>query len=1051
MAAETEIIEFPFTQGQNEGQAIQMLPVGTFSRMQNARFRKQNRIGKRNGYTSKSSLDASGAALGNGSGRLACLGPNFCVVDDRFYQRDTVSDAWATPPILFSNGPATGNRLPNRFPQFMPAPAIEAATQLSDTVLAGPGTGTTQPSMGGMTYGLGRIWTASTFYRQGAGTGWQVIINAIDPTTSKVTFQQEYGLTSCARTDRPGLQLLTTGNGNTIVMITDRFTAGVKTSVAVAVCTSVTAGFGAEITFTCIQSAANYDPTVANGILFAYTLTGTPTDLHVTRMNPATMVSTASVISPTAGALTALSCFCNSTGLIWAGYLQAGVLTSVAIDAAMAVQATNATWAAQCGADITAPIMFAARSATSVVGVAPTDGATRQAILCADVSSGGGVSNPMGQLDCWPLSQPFSIGSQVFIWARETAGSQLGVASLLRVPVVTEYLTTAFVNQVFPIQATVDNYDVDEPLPVGTAGPVFPTPLSTSLGYVALINYTRKSYVATGAATLLRGFVVIPVRHRSEGLRYAPSCVVPCAGKQFVAAAQPMWVDRLGAVEAGFIQAPVSLAAPVAAAGGALTVSSVYSWTAIFTSVDANGNVSRSGPAVPVTITLGALETKATVRFSTMTLGSRVVRGELYRTTANGSVFYFVGDVNASPGDNVNGYWNFVDVYADTDILQNEALYVDIGQELPASNFPACTFANVGGNRLWMAGGFTGNTITATKQFLPHIVPECADDDAFRITIPADVTGMAWCDSQVAFTQEGIYIISGEGPDGSGNGAFTWSRLPFDMGCIDWRSVDATDAGVFFQSARGLMLLPRGFGPPVQMSQVLDTLSTYPIITSARSSYNSGGGADNSEQVVQWTAVADEAATSGVVVTFDLAYQAFAVDTCSADYPAAFQSGWDGDSVQSPQTMTVGPGGASKWHPFRVRNDLHSDDGLAIDMQLATGDIRPWGTFGHGVVNRVGLLGVLGSACTVSATKLTDVGTRTTTRAYTGIAPDYISGSDAYLDVELGGSEQRDVTALRFTVAESSALEGMAFIGVVIEADAKPQGFRLLKPADRVV
>lgn len=1049
MAAETTITEFPFTQGQNEGQAVQVLPVGTFSRMQNARFRLQNRIGKRNGYTSKTSLDASGAALGNGNGLLSCLGPNFCVVDDRFYQRDTVHDTWAIPPLLFSNGPATGNRLPGRFPQFMPAPEIAVASQQSDTTLAGPGVGTTQDSLGGMTYGLGLIWTATTYYRAGAGTGWQVIINGIDPTTGLVSFQQEYGLTAVASTDRPGLQLLTTGDGNTIVMITDRFTAGVKSSVAVTVLTSLTVGFGVETTFACIQSAANYDPTTPNGILLAYAFTGSPTVIRVSRINPATMVPIASGNSNFGVNVTKISCFCNSAGLVWVGFLAAAALTSTGWSVGLVLAGANATWAAQLGADIAAPLMFAARDASNVVGIASSDGTAGEKILMANVNSAGVPSGPMGQLNCYPISQPFSVGGRVYIWARHSAGTQLGVATLLNVPTSTEYINSGFVNQVFPVEATLDTRDVDVPLATGTAGPIFPTPISTPLGYVALINYSRVTFVSTGTQ-LLRNFLLVPVRHRSEGVRYSPSCVVPCAGKEFVAAAQPMWVDRRAPVEAGFIQAPVSLAAPVGAGGGALTAGTTYSWTAIFTSIDSEGLETRSGPAVPVTLAMG-LNTKATVRFSTMAIGSRVVRGELYRTTAGGSNFYFVGDLNASPGDNVNGYWSFIDVYPDSDIIQNKELYIQIGQELPASNFPACSFANVGGNRLWMGGGFAGNVITATKQFMPHLSPECADDDAFRISLPADCTGMAWCDSQVAFTQEGIYVIGGEGPDGSGNGFFTWSRLPFDVGCIDWRSVDATDTGVFFQSARGLMLLPRGFGQPVQMSQVLDTLSTYPIITSARSSYNSRGGADNSEQVVQWTAVADEAATSGVVVTFDIAYQAFSIDTCAADFPVTFQSGWEGDSVQAPSLMTVGPGGAPAWHPFRVRNDLHSDGGLAISMQLTTGDIRPWGTFGHGVINRVGLLGVLGSACTLSATKTTDRGSRATTRGYTGVAPDYVSGDDVYLDVELGNVEQRDVTALRFSIFESSAVEGMAFIGVVIEADAKPQGFRLLKPADRVV
>jgi hypothetical protein len=203
--------------------------------------------------------------------------------------------------------------------------------------------------------------------------------------------------------------------------------------------------------------------------------------------------------------------------------------------------------------------------------------------------------------------------------------------------------------------------------------------------------------------------------------------------------------------------------------------------------------------------------------------------------------------------------------------------------------------------------------------------------------------------------------------------------------------------------------------------------------------------------VVQWTAVSDEEASSGVVITYDIAYSAFYVDTCNADYPATFQTGWSGDSVQSPALMTVGSGGASKWHPFRVRNTGHSDGGLAIDMLATTGDIRPWGTFAHGVMNRVGMLMVLSSACTLSLTKTTDRGARATSIAYTGIAPSYVPGDDVYLEVKLGSAEQRDVTALRFKYFESSAVEGMALIGIIIETDNKPQGFRLLQPSDRIV
>lgn len=1040
MAAETEIIEFPFTQGQNEGQAVQALPVGTFSRMQNARFRKQNRIGKRNGYTSKNSLDSNGVALGDGNGRLGCLGPDFCVVDDTFYRRNTVADNWSGRPTIGVIGDT--RKLWNKFPQFTPSPIIDPPVQESLEVAGG------STPYSGMTTGLGLIWTAEGRIFNGA---WYICTNAIDPDTGDVVFSQDIPLVAVATTDTPSVQLLSTSTPATIALLTDGFTAGAKTSMQVYWLTDLANGFSAAVPFACIESAANYYPTSANQVLFTYVLTGTPGTIHVGSLDPISGAVTSSATIAGAGNKTKLSIFGTTAGGACVGYFDAAAVRVTLFNAAFAALFSFSVTASI--ATAVAPVMFAERQGVSVFPFVAVMSGSNSDTYVLDFASGSVTTVILRQCNCSALSQPFSIGTtQVYIWLRYLAGEGLGVATLVRIPHDQEFAGSTSPG-VFPAEATVDDRDIPTPLASSHSGPPFPTPLLTSNGYTALINYTRQSYVQATVTKYLRSVALVPVRHRSEGVRYATSCVVPCIDRQFVAAAQPQWVDSSSSYEAGFIQAPVSVLAPVLLGGaGVLPNASVFSYTVVFVS-EVGGVEERSAPAVPVTATTAAVNTAISTRWTTMELGNRrQVTAKVYRTTANGSVFYFVGKYDASPGANALGYFSFLDNTAtDADIIQNETLYINIGQELASGNFPACSFANVGGNRLWCGGGFKGNVIQASKLFAPHLAPEFADDDSFRVTLPAECTGMQWCDAQVAFTQEGIYVVNGEGPDGSGNGFFTLSRLPFDIGCIDWRSVDATDAGIFFQSARGLMLLPRGFGPPVQMNQVLDTLSTYPIITSARSSYNSSGGADNSEQVVQWTAVADEAATSGVVITFDLAYQAFAIDTCSADYPATFQSGWSGDSVQAPQLMTVGPGGASKWHPFRVRNDFHSDGGLAIPMQLTTGDIRPWGTFGHGVVNRVGLLGVLGSACTLSATKTTDLGSRATTRGYTGVAPDYVSGDDVYLDVELGNVEQRDVTALRFSIFESSAVEGMAFIGIVIEADAKPQGFRLLKPTDRIV
>ena len=386
------------------------------------------------------------------------------------------------------------------------------------------------------------------------------------------------------------------------------------------------------------------------------------------------------------------------------------------------------------------------------------------------------------------------------------------------------------------------------------------------------------------------------------------------------------------------------------------------------------------------------------------------------------------------------------DTYADADITQNETIYTQLGQELAATQFPACSFAATGNGRMVCGGGFN-NTLHFSKPFIDRICPEFADDDAFRVPLPAWPTGAAYLDNWVAFTAEGIYLISGDGPDVAGEGAFSPAqRLPYALGCIDWRSVLVCEQGVFFQSARGLELLPRGFGPPVVMDQVEDVLETYPVITSARAYFSGVSG----EQVLRWTATTSQAAIAGVVITYDLTYKTWQVDTYSADYPVCFQGEWSTKPVLAPANTLIGGGGAGSWHPFRIQSTDYSDGGLAIPVVVRTGDVRPWGTLAHGVVNRVGLLGRLKSACTLNCAKTTNQGTRTTTRTYTGIAPDPLAGSDVALEIALGTTEQRDVNFLRFETSESSTTEGLDLIGMIIETSKDPQGFVLLGAADRI-
>ncbi len=79
------------------------------------------------------------------------------------------------------------------------------------------------------------------------------------------------------------------------------------------------------------------------------------------------------------------------------------------------------------------------------------------------------------------------------------------------------------------------------------------------------------------------------------------------------------------------------------------------------------------------------------------------------------------------------------------------------------------------------------------------------------------IIGLANLDNTVVvFKRRAIYLISGEGPDATGVGAFNPPyRLSVDTGLYDVGSIISTEKGVFYRSIRGIEMLDRG-GASVQ-------------------------------------------------------------------------------------------------------------------------------------------------------------------------------------------------------------------------------------------
>jgi hypothetical protein len=226
---------------------------------------------------------------------------------------------------------------------------------------------------------------------------------------------------------------------------------------------------------------------------------------------------------------------------------------------------------------------------------------------------------------------------------------------------------------------------------------------------------------------------------------------------------------------------------------------------------------------------MGGAQTSNLLAITTLAVTARPsVQVEIYRTLANGQTFY-LNRVIDSDITAAGGRVTYTDLLSDATQASQQALYTQVGQTLPNAFPPASRFGCVGGQRLFLGGLVRSDLVQASKLIFGDQSPTFCDSDAFRIVLPAACTGLAWMDVLVMFTAEGIYIASGDGPTDDGLGDFgNLTRMPYELGCIEPRSVKVIDDGCFFQTSRGLYLLPRGFGAPVPAGDnVMETLRSF--------------------------------------------------------------------------------------------------------------------------------------------------------------------------------------------------------------------------------
>jgi hypothetical protein len=425
-----------------------------------------------------------------------------------------------------------------------------------------------------------------------------------------------------------------------------------------------------------------------------------------------------------------------------------------------------------------------------------------------------------------PLGRPFFFGGQLYSFFVRTlswkaAGGTLLLMRLTRdVTVLTDHqlvLSHAYTTVFTESAATASSVTIDS-----TRGILIGIPVVTS----PLWQYLASK---TNAADIGHAFDVFGVKeidsNSSGDIKIPQMCqardgiVIPSANTAVV-------YPNASVREMGFPGEPDILLSHTAALGG-LTTLGVYYYSAWYEWDDPNGRTVRGPVGYPQPIVLSGAENAAVVNTGSLQYlqkSQQLVnspRMMFARTTNSGQVFYAVTtDARSVPLRAGNASW--VDVLSDVNITSRATLYTE-GGVLSDDPPPPGSLAAFGAGRLWIAGQFDTQKITASKLLDERYGIAFSVAPEFSFAVGEPVTALWVMDGAlVIFTADTIYIQTGEGPDARGQGRFPQPRrLPSSVGCVTHRSLVEVPDGLIFYHRDAFYLLPRGFGAPQRISDAI--------------------------------------------------------------------------------------------------------------------------------------------------------------------------------------------------------------------------------------
>jgi len=243
-----------------------------------------------------------------------------------------------------------------------------------------------------------------------------------------------------------------------------------------------------------------------------------------------------------------------------------------------------------------------------------------------------------------------------------------------------------------------------------------------------------------------------------------------------------------------------------------------YSYTALFSYTDKNGNIIRSATTAQKSVTVdseGDKKGKLSVCLHTPPVTLRnidKVKVEIYRTTNNGTEFYKINSFLYDPSfSSTSTRLQFNDTILDDNLIKNQPIYT-AGGVLDNAQIQACKNLSFFKNRVVVAGT-SGNEIYYSKTSVVGAPIEFAKE--LYATVDNDgspITGHAQMDDKlIIFKKNKIIALSGDGANDLGS-QVSFSQ-PFnvtsDVGCVSHNSIVLIPHGLMFKSEKGIYLLDR--------------------------------------------------------------------------------------------------------------------------------------------------------------------------------------------------------------------------------------------------